>query len=42
VGNVATEEVLAALEACGARTGLGKSLAELVRHSEEMGLRFAR
>jgi hydroxymethylglutaryl-CoA lyase len=42
VGNVATEEVLAALEACGARTGLGKSLAELVRHSEEMALRFAR
>jgi hydroxymethylglutaryl-CoA lyase len=42
VGNVATEEVVAALESHGARTGLHKSLAELVRHSEEMALRFAR
>jgi hydroxymethylglutaryl-CoA lyase len=42
VGNVATEEVVAALEAHGARTGLRKSLTELVRHSEEMALRFAR
>jgi len=42
VGNVATEEVVATLESHGARTGLHKSLAELVRHSEEMALRFAR
>ena len=42
VGNVATEEVVAALEAKGAHTGLRKSLTDLVRHSEEMALRFTR